>query len=141
MTGNKLRMLACLCLATMATLPAMASDWMKLGVDGSGRTWFLDRSTIHRDGGAVQAWTKVEFAQPKTDPSSGKPVFAANYLQVTNCLGFTGMKKVRLLAADGTLISEHGLTVYTIPRPVTGGPFFEEIKQLICAPANAGTPQ
>lgn len=138
MIGNKLGVLVCLWLATMVSSPAMAADWLKLGVDESGHTWFVDTSTIHRDGGIVQVWSKVEFAQPKTDPSIGKLIFAASYLQVTNCLEpFTGLKKVKLFTASGELISEHALTVYSIPRPVVSGPFFEEINQLICAPATA----
>lgn len=138
MVGNKLRVMLCICLATVISSPAMAAEWVKLGVDESGRTWLVDTSTISRDGGIVQVWSKVEPAHPKADPSSGKLVYAVSYLQVTNCLSFTGLKKARLFTASGALISEHSLTVYNIPRPVVSGPFLEEINQLACGPAAAG---
>ncbi len=142
MVVNKLSAILCICLATLVSSPAMASEWVKLGVDESGQTWLVDKSTISRDGGIVEAWSKVELAHPQADPSSGKMISAVSYLQVTNCLrSTTGLKKVKLFTVSGALISEHTLTVYTVPRPVAAGPFLEETIQFVCAPASVGASQ
>lgn len=115
----------------------MASDWVELGVDDDGGTRLLDKASISRDGPVARAWTKVQLAQPTLDDKSGKQISAVSVLVVTDCLGtFVGMEKGRMFDASGALVIEQKTTVYTVPKPISEGPFLKEMVQLMCAPDN-----
>lgn len=133
--GNKFVSTLMFFSAALLWSPAMASDWVKLGVDDDGGTRLLDKASISRDGPIAKVWTKVELAQPTLDEKSAKKIFAVATLIVADCKGtFIGLEKGRAYDADGALVVEKKLTVYTVPQPIDDGPFVKETVALMCKP-------
>lgn len=128
---------AILAIATIISSPAIASDWVKVGVDTESRTWFVDKSSMSRDGDLVRAWKKVEFAQPSPYPPTGELVSVATFLEVTDCFkSITGVKESKLFAPDGSTIASHEDPDDKIQwQAASPGSFLEQLIQFVCTPA------
>ena len=90
-----------LCLAVFAlglATPAVAADWVWLGIDNDNNTMFGEADSRTDN----SAWFETRYAKPKKMISNGKFYNTANVLKEVDCSG----KRDRLLAV--TLYSESG---------------------------------
>jgi hypothetical protein len=53
-----------LALAIVATPAAAAVDWRSVGTNTSGSKYWIDASTMTRDGDTVTVWVKTEYGTP-----------------------------------------------------------------------------
>ena len=116
--------------------PALASDWVQVGVDNSGNSWSVDRASIVREESGVFAWKRIELAVPNPYPPSGELVSVTTYLEITRCAKRTaGVKASRLLAADGSIIASHEAPIERVEwRSIPPDSILEAIMQFVCNP-------
>ena len=68
----KTRFLALAFFLCTVSLPTYAADWVRLGENTRGDTFFIDKSSLQRDGDSVTFWVRTNFSVRKHGDLSAK---------------------------------------------------------------------
>jgi hypothetical protein len=77
----------------LTPVSAAGSDWIRIGKDTSGNSWFVDRESLVREPDVVRAWKRIEFAKPQPYPPNGKLISVALFLKHNELRQETGWRE------------------------------------------------
>jgi len=92
-------------LLMLSTTPALAENWVKVSMSGSG-TIYIDQESAARDGNRISFWDSLVFDTPRTLSSIAAPVKESRMYVTVDCVAHTGSgKSPRAFGADGKIVA------------------------------------
>jgi hypothetical protein len=84
-------------LLTAPVAVASTPTWREVARDDDGNRFFIDTSTIDREGDQVAALVRTDFARPRRAPATGDPVFVHIDALIVDCANLASAIETRTL--------------------------------------------
>ena len=125
--------------AVVAAPAASAADWTEFAADANGNRYSLDRQSVVREGPIAKGVVRAEYAEPRSDPTTGKGVFAAIDRMIVDCeaASFALQSRTYVLADGKEIPALASSREDREMRPAAAGSISESIVRVLCRATRA----
>lgn len=116
------------CLALTVSGPAFSAEWEEFHRT-SEATFFVNRSTLVRDGGEIRVWVTANYSVEQKGHGWTRPYRSARFLYVIDCPALIALSQA-IYEHSGKVVGEAS-PIIELKKPPAGG-HTDKIRQLVC---------
>ena len=115
----------------IVTMPIYAANWVLVGISDSGNEFFVDKSSLQRDGDSVTYWVKTNRKE-----RSAQQILSTKVQQTINCRRREKIDRFFIGYDDinnrGRLIHSFDTKSYSEWEPISPESMLWDIMQFVC---------